>query len=140
MGRGRCDDPPSDPLVSEFRVLCSRVDRARSAARGGGPMAVAAEGVDPRLGGRNSLLLYDLLLAHLLDDPPRRCADGRRLPLTDSSFTRRRALSRACNDAGRAGDQALGYRVGTTRAGVLDHLRMGAAGCNGPTMERTRLL
>src|SRR5687768_17869314 len=93
MGRSRCDDPPADPLVSKFRVLLSRVDRARSAAHGGGAATVAAAGVDPWLDGGDSLLLHDLLLAHLLDDPLRWSASGLRLLVTGSGRDCDRDLS-----------------------------------------------
>lgn len=140
MGRGRCDDPPADPLVSEFRILLSRVDRTRSAACGDGPTAVAPAGANPGLGGGNSLLLHNLLLAYLLDDPLRGSADGRCLRVTNSGSTRDWYLSRSDDDADGDGDQAVGYRVGTTRAHVLDRLRVGPTRCDGSTMERTRLL
>ena len=104
MGRGRCDDPPADPLVSEFRVFFSRVDSTRSAARRGGPTAVAAAGANPRLGGGNSLLLYNLLLAHLLDDPLRRSADSRCLRVTDSASNCDWYLSGSGDDADGDGD------------------------------------
>ena len=104
MGRGRCDDPTANSLVSEFRVLLSRVDRARSAARRGGPRAVAAACADPRLGGRHSLLLYNLLLADLLDDPLRRSAGGRCLRVTNSASNCDWYLSGSRDDADGDGD------------------------------------
>src|SRR5687767_2084432 len=140
MGRGRCDHSPPDPLVSKFRVRVSGVDRSGSVAGRRRPAAGASAGVDPWLGGGNSLLLYHLLLAHLFNDPLRGTADGPCVRGTHSGGGRDRDLSGSGNDAGSDGDQAMGHRVGPTRSGVLDGFRVGAAGGDGSTMERTRLL
>src|SRR5688572_30139363 len=140
MGRGRCYCSPTYLLVSKLRILLPRVDWPGSVARGRGAKAIAAPGADSRLVRRHSFLLCNLLLAHLFDDPLRRRADGRRLPVTGSWRHCDRDLSRARDNAGSSCDQAMGPMGRTNRAGILDGVGMGAPRRDGPTLERTRLL
>lgn len=140
MGRGGRDCSPADLLVSKLRVVLSRLDRARAAALRRSVKAAAPARVDSRLGRRDSLLLHKLLLADLLDDPLRRRTDRRRVSLIAPGGDCCRHLSRSGNHARRDGDQALGPVGGTTRARLLDRVRMGATRHYGPALERARLL
>src|SRR5262250_1233935 len=135
MARGSGYGPPADPLISEIRILLPRLDRIGAAARRYRPAAVACAGVHPRLGCGDSLLLRELLLAHLLDDPLRRRPRDCRLRVTAAPYHHRRVLSRVGNDADCAGDQTLGRCDGLTRSGVLDGMRMVATRSHGPTLE-----
>src|ERR1044072_9635648 len=111
MGVSRGHRDPSHPLVSELRTLAAGVDRVGPADYRACAPTNSREGIAFGMGRRNSFLLLLVLLAHLLDDPLRRTAPSRRLPLVASCRARRRRVPRGVRFVTGARNRTLGTAV-----------------------------
>src|SRR4051812_8684154 len=88
----------------------------------------------------NCLLLRNLLLAHVFDDPLRWAAHSTRLRFIDPGRNCRRHLSWIVRPRGRTVCEEVGCVGTSARANILGRLRMGASRSDGSTLERSRLL
>src|SRR6185369_3070863 len=103
-GRGSSQRTAPYPLVSQLRVLPTRVDRCSSSSRRDRATPFTNARLHSRLGCWLSLLLRHLLLADVFDDPLRRAADRAGLFITRPRRARHRRLSWSLRSADRTRD------------------------------------